>query len=151
MPEQSQVQPVQNPLTLLMKAKSPQDYTALRQIVEHVQSLPPEQNPIVAALDKIANVHFARFAFLDPDRLAVITTYDGGFDSYINEFINELGAVFDGLLAHVQDAPPVPVQTYRKEFLDYVRANDLRCVGPFYSAYPTYTVLDVLAATAVSH
>jgi hypothetical protein len=143
MSEPPQNRPVQNPLTLVMKATSPQDYTALRQIVEHIQSLAPQQNPIVAALNKIANVHFARFVFLDPDQLAVITTYDGDFDSYINEFTNELGEVFDALLAHVAGAPPLPVQTYRQEFMDYIHAHDLRCVEPFYSAYPTSTVLDI--------
>ncbi|MGI9063531.1 MAG: hypothetical protein ACR2FQ_06985 [Pseudonocardiaceae bacterium] len=151
MSEQPQIKPVQNPLTLVMKAKSPQDYTMLRQTVEHLQALPPEQNPIIAALDKLASVHFARFVFLDPDQLAVITTYDGDFDHYINGFVNELGEVFDGLLAHVADAPPTPVRTHRHEFLEFIRARDLRCVGTFYSAYPTSTVLDILDAVAVPH
>jgi hypothetical protein len=151
MSEQPQNQPVQNPLTLVMKAKSPQDYTMLRQTIEHIQSLPPEQNPVIIALDKLASVHFARFVFLDPDQLAVITTYDGDFVDYINDFTNELGEVFDRLLAHVADAPPLPVQTYREEFLEFIRARDLPCVGTFYSAYPTCTVLDVLDGAAVSH
>ena len=149
MNEQPQNQPVQNPLTLVMKATSPQDYNALQQIVGHIQSLPAPQNPVVTALTKIANVHFARFVFLDPDQLAVITTYDDDFDSYINEFTNELGEVFNTLLGHVTDAPPLPVQTYRQQFLDYIRAHDLRCVGPFYSAYPARTVLDILDTTTV--
>jgi hypothetical protein len=95
-------------------------------------------------------VHFARFVFLDPDQLAVITTYDGDFVDYINEFTNELGEVFDRLLAHVADAPPLPVQTHREEFLEFIRVRDLRCVGTFYSAYPTRTVLDVLDGAAIS-
>lgn len=144
-------QPVQNPLTLVMKAKSPQDYTMLRQTIEQLQSLPAEQNPVVTALNKIASVHFARFTFIEPDQLAVITTYDGDFDAYINEFVNELGAVFDGILAHVADAPPQPVRTYRREFLEFIRARDLGCTGTFYSAYPTLTVLDILDTVAISH
>ncbi len=146
-----QPQPVQNPLTLVMRAKSPQDYAMLRGTVEHLQAMPPEQNPIVTALDKLASVHFARFVFLDPDQLAVITTYDGDLDLYINGFINEIGEVFDKLLAYVEDAPPAPVQTHRHEFLEFIRAHDVRCVGTFYSAYPTRTVLDIAAAAAVSH
>ncbi len=144
MSEQPPAQPVQNPLTLVMKAKSPEDYVALRQTVERIQSLPPEQNPIITALNKLATVHFARFVFLDNDQLAVITTYDGDFEDYINEFINEIGEVFDALLVHVEDGSPVPVKTHRREFLEFVRAHDLRCVGPFYSAYPDRTVLDIL-------
>lgn len=141
---QPQSQPVQNPLTLVMRAKSPEDFAALRQRVEHLMSLPPDQNPVTVALNKIGTVHFARFAFLDNDQLAVITTYDGDFEVYINEFTDEIGEVFDAILSHVENAPPLPVQTYRKEFLDYIRAHDLRCVGTFYSAYPDRTVLDIL-------
>jgi hypothetical protein len=111
-------------------------------------SLPPDQNPVTVALNKIGTVHFARFAFLDNDQLAVITTYDGDFDVYINEFTDEIGEVFDAILSHVEDAPPLPVQTYRKEFIDYIRAHDLRCVGTFYSAYPDRTVLDILESAS---
>jgi hypothetical protein len=143
-PQSVQNPPVQNPLTAVMTAKSPEDYTALQQLVEHLQSLPPERNPVTVALNKLGNVHFARFAFLGNDQLAVITSYDGDFESYINEFIDEIGDVFNALLAHVVDAPQLPVQEHRQEFLDYIRAIDRRCVGTFYSAYPDRTVLDIL-------
>lgn len=149
MTEQPTEQPIQSPLTLVMRGKSAEDSAALRQLVEHIQSLPQDQNPIVAALNKIGTVHFARFAFLDDDHLAVITTYDGDFAIYINEFVNEIGDIFNKLLAHVADAPPLPVQTYRQEFLEYVQARDLKAVGTFYSAYPDRTVLDILDLAAV--
>ncbi|MDQ4021606.1 MAG: hypothetical protein M3257_08275 [Actinomycetota bacterium] len=142
--------PVQNPLTMVMKAKSPEDYVALRQTIDHLQSLPPDQNPITLALNKIATVHFARFAFLDNDQLAVITSYDGDFEVYINEFINEIGDVFNILMEHVENGPPLPIQTYRQEFLSYIRSHDFRCVGTFYSAYPDRTVLDILSAASAS-
>ncbi|PZS40866.1 MAG: hypothetical protein DLM62_00615 [Pseudonocardiales bacterium] len=138
-------QPVQNPLTLVMKAKSTEDYATLQRLVGQFQSLPPEQNPVSIALNKIGTVHFARFAFLGNDQLGVITTYDGDFAVYINEFIDTIGDVFNALMAHVESAPPLPVQTYRQEFLDYVRSVDVGCVGTFYSAYPERTVLDILA------
>ena len=140
-------QPVQNPLTLVLKAKSPDDFAALRKLVEDLQALPPDQNPVTRALNKLGNVHFARFAFLSNDQLGVITTYDGDFDAYINEFIDNIGDVFNALLAHVENAPPLPVQTHRQEFLNYIRAVDCRCVGLFYSAYPERTVLDILGST----
>jgi hypothetical protein len=140
---------VQSPLTLIMKIKADADYQQLAGLLAHIQSLPPDQNPIWAALDKLANVHFARFAFMENNtRLAVITTYDGTFEDYINEFIDAIGDVFNALLAHMQDAPPLPVQKYRAEFLAYVKANDLRCIEPFYSAYPAATVLDIKAGLA---
>lgn len=128
--------PVQNPLTMVMKVKSPEDYAALQKTVEHLQSLPPDKNPVTIALNKIVTVHFARFTFLDNDQLAVITSYDGDFEVYINEFINEIGDVFNMLMEHVEEGPPLPVQTYRQEFLRYIRAHDFGCAGTFYSAYP---------------
>jgi len=141
------VKAVQSPLTLIMKIKSDADYKQLAGLLQHIQSLPPDQNPIWVALNKLANVHFARFTFLENNtRLAVITTYDGTFDDYINEFIDAIGDVFNGLLAHMSEAPPLPVQKNRAEFLAYVKANDFRGIEPFYSSYPTATVLDIQSA-----
>ncbi len=79
-------------------------------------------------------------------KLAIITTFDGDFDSYINDFIEQIADIFNALLAHMQDAPPLPVTTYRKEFADYIRNNDAPAIQPFYSAYPAATVLDIQAA-----
>ncbi len=110
--------------------------------------MPPDQNPVTVALNKIATVHFARFAFLDHDQLAVIISYDGDFEVYINEFINEIGDVFNMLMERVEDGPPLLALTYRQEFLDYIHAHDLRCVETFYSAYPDRTVLDILSAAS---
>ena len=144
------VQPVtavQNPLTLIMTIKSAADAQILSALLQKMQSAPPDKNPIWTALNKLNTVHFARFVFLESNtKLAVITTYDGKFEDYINEFIDEIGDVFNALLAHMTDAPPLPVQQNRKAFLDYVRANDLRAIEPFYSAYPKATVLDIKAA-----
>jgi hypothetical protein len=139
--------PVQNPLTLIMKIKSPADTQALTALLQRIQSAPPDKNPIRVALDSLKTVHFARFVFLnDNTSLAVITTYDGSFEDYINEFVDSIGDVFNALLAHMDGAPPLPVQQNRQAFLDYVRANDLRAIEPFYSAYPRATVLDIQAA-----
>jgi hypothetical protein len=138
---------VQSPLTLVMTIKSAADSQALAALLHKIQSAPPEQNPVWAALTKLNTVHFARFVFLENNtKLAVITTYDGSFEDYINEFIDEIGDVFNALLSHMSGAPPLPVQQNRQAFLDYVRANDLRAIEPFYSAYPKATVLDIKAA-----
>jgi hypothetical protein len=99
----------------------------------------------MVALDKIGTVHFARFVFLGKSELAVITTYDGNFEDYLNDFINAIGKIFNALLEHMAGAPPLPVENHRKEFMDYVRANDLRCLGTFYSAYPRLGVRTILA------
>jgi len=139
-------EPVQSPLTLVMPIRSAEDSRALRATIDQLQSSPPAQNPVIQALEAIGTVHFARFVFLDDTRLAVITTYDGDFDRYINDFVDHIGDVFNQLLQHMADAPPLPVQDNREEFLAYVRKYDLRCVPPFYSAYPDRTVLAIRAA-----
>jgi hypothetical protein len=146
-PTSQRERPVQNPLTLIMTIRSVADADALTALLMQIQSAPPEKNPIWVALNKLNNVHFARFVFLENrTKLAVITTYDGTFEAYINEFIDEIGDVFNALLSHMADAPPLPVQKNRQTFLNYVRANDLRAIEPFYSAYPKATVLDIKAA-----
>jgi hypothetical protein len=139
---------VQSPLTLVMPVR-PEARAALRAEVEQLQALPRDRNPVITALDAIGTVHFARFVFLDDDeRLAVITTYDGDFERYIMDFVDHIGPVFDMLLRHMVDPPPLPVQQHPEDFLAYVRRHDLGCVGPFYSAYPTRPVIDIRADDA---
>jgi hypothetical protein len=141
-------EPVQHPLTLVMRIRSAEEGRTLRAELDQLQGLPRDQNPVTTALDEIGTVHFARFVLLDDDHLAVITTYDGDFERYINDFVDHIGPVFDTLLQHMADAPPLPVQSHRREFLEYVRRNDLTCLPPFYSAYPGRTVLDIRAGEA---
>ncbi len=139
----------QNPLTLIMQIKSPADAVALKGMLTHFQSMPRDVNPIDVALDKLAKVHFARFVFLDNDtRLAIITSYDDAFEDCINDFVNVIGDIFNALLAHMSDAPALPVQQNRAAFLEYVRRNDLQSYGPFYSAYPALGVKTILANAA---
>jgi hypothetical protein len=138
---------VQNPLTLVMAIRSPEDFQALSTRIKNMQAAPLEQNLIWIALDKLKIVHFARFVLMENNtKLAIITTYDGTFDDYLNEFIDEIGDVFNALLQHMDGAPPLPVQQNRSAFRDYVKANDLGGIDPFYSAYPQATVLDIQAA-----
>lgn len=139
---------VASPLTLVMTIKSDQDYLQLKALIEGMQRLPPNQNPIAVALTKLSMVHFARFVFLSENQLAVITTYDGSFDDYIQAFVNQIGKVFDGLLAHMKDAPPLPVEEHQMEFLAFIKSHDLTCVPPFYSAYPGLKVQDILTLQA---
>jgi hypothetical protein len=54
---------VQNPLTLIMTLKSPEDFAQLNAQLSHFQSLPPDQNPLNQALTATGIVHFARFVF----------------------------------------------------------------------------------------
>lgn len=133
--------PVSSPLTLVMTCKSAADSERVKNFLAQMQS--EGESPIAAALTKLATVHFARFVFLDDMRLAVITAYDGSFEDYIDAFVREIGGIFDELLAHMSDAPRLPVREHRDEFLAYIQRNDLACAA-FFSAYPDLTVLDIL-------
>lgn len=136
---------VSNPLTLVMNIKSPEDFIALKNMLEKIDSAPPGQNPINNALTKIGTVHFARFVFLSESQLSVITSYDGDFNLYIQAFTDQIGDIFNQLLSHMKDAPPLPVQENLKEFFEYVKVNDRSFGQSFYSAYPELTVFDILA------
>jgi len=134
-------QPVQTPLTAIMTIKSPQDvhYRALQMLLNQVFPR------VKALLDKVGTVHFARFVFLDNNtKLALITTYDGSFENYIKNYIELAGNLFDRMLEHMKDAPPLPVRKYRDEFVEYVRRIDVES-AVFYSSYPTSTVQDIRA------
>ena len=145
--QQADDERVAQPLTLVMPVR-PEASAALRAEVEALQALPREHNPVTTALDTLKTVHCARFVFIDDERLAVITTYDGDFERYIMDFVDHIGPVFDMLLRHMADPPPLPVQQHPEDFLAYVRRHDLGCVGPFYSAYPTRPVIDIRADDA---
>ena len=140
------VKPVQSPLNLVMKIKSPQAYQELLGLLTQLESQPPDKNPLAIALTTLNNVHFARFLFMhDNTELGCFTEYDGTFEDYVNEFVDTIGDIFNALLERIDGAPPLPVQKNRDAFLAYVRANDLKS-ATFFAAYPTATVLDVKTA-----
>lgn len=141
---------VQNPLTLVMNIKSHEDFLALQKLLGGFDNAPPGENPITNAMNKVGTVHFARFVFLSETQLAVITSYDGDFDQYIVAFANIVGEIFDALLSHMEDAPPLPVSAPENlaKFLAYIRKNDRSRVNGelqgIYCAYPTQTVKNIL-------
>jgi len=145
-PQPAKAKRVQNPLTLIMTIKSPADYEELYKQLTGIQALPPDENPLNKALIATQVVHFARFVFLENNtKMAVITAYDGSLGAYVNAFVDKVGPIFDLLLSHMADAPPLPVEQHRKEFLQYIEAHDVPVIEPFFSAYPTLTVLDILS------
>ena len=141
--EATDVKPVSNPLTLVVTAKSGEDYEQLKEKIRAMQELPPSANPIFQALERLGIVHDARFVFLANNQLAVITTYDDDFDRYIDLFVDEIGDVFNVILAHVKDAPAGRVQDNREAFRQFVRAHDVAPTGVMYSAYPRLRVQDI--------
>jgi hypothetical protein len=99
---------------------------------------------VQAALRDLGNVHFAQFVFLDNDtRLAVLTIFDGGFDEYIQSFVERIGPIFNAILAHIDGGDAViPVEMHSDEFLAFIQAHHEEGLGVF-SAYPGKRVFDI--------
>ena len=141
-----QQQQVSNPLTFVFNIKSQEDALQVRALLAD----PNNKETINRALTSIGTVHFARFVFLSELQLAVITTYDGDFDKYIQAFTDQLGGIFDALLQHmIHPEGLIPVSENLELFQEFIRENDRSFVDgelqPEYSAYPTLTVYDILA------
>ena len=133
--------PIQTALTAVMEIKQPQALHA--RALKLILSQAYQQ--VVDVLDQVGTVHFARFVFLENDtKLALITTYDGAFDNYIKNYIEVAGDLFDLMLEHIKDAPPLSVRQYRDEFIAYVQRVDIVSDSQFYSAYGDLTVQDIL-------
>lgn len=133
-------QNIQTALTAIMEIKQPTALhaRALRILLTHAYQR------VVDILDTVGTVHFARFIFLENDtKLALITSYDGTFETYMKNYIEVAGNLFDLMLEHIKDAPPLPVQQYRNEFIEYVRRIDAVSDSPFYSAYGNLTVQEI--------
>ncbi|HEX6292304.1 MAG TPA: hypothetical protein VFZ66_24160 [Herpetosiphonaceae bacterium] len=137
--------PVQSPLSLFMPLASSQEIPAVLGLLQ------AKQSELGAALNAIHTVHFARFMLLNvdgTDTLVLFTEYDGDFRKYVGDFVNQLGSIFDALLAHVADPPPTPVSQNLNAFVDWVQVHDRTTpqqgLLTFYSAYPDQTVISIL-------
>ena len=129
-------------------------------------TLVESQKQIDAALTSIGTVHFARFLLLDSSQpnlqpnmtsavksdhliIGVVTEYDGDFNAYIQDFVSQLGNVFDALLRFVIGGAALsPVANNVPAFEAYITANDASQHVPnnsLYAAYPQ-TVQQILAS-----
>lgn len=130
---------MQNTLAVVMTIKSPEDYRAL------VALLPQAKDEIDKSFSIVKTVHFARILLLDSNKVAIITEFDGDFDTYVQDFASALGPVFDAVFQHIEDAPPLPVEDPQNTpaFVEYTRKHHLPPIY-FYSAYPDLTVYNIL-------
>ena len=136
---------IQQSLNVVMPIKTP-----LSEHAEMVKKIIAYGAPrIQLRLDQSRHVHFAWFNLQNNDsELALHTVFDGDFDAYIEHFALHVGPLFDQLLEHIQNAPPLPVAEFPKEFVDTIRRyNQAPAGGYFYSAYPMRTVDDIQRVT----
>src|SRR5271165_2936192 len=145
-----------NALTLLMPVVA---NTSPATIAE---ALAAQQSAIETGLTKVGTVHFARFLLLDSSQpnlqptgsssdtlvLGVITEYDGDFDAYIQDFVDQIGGVFNALLPVVVGGEKLtPVADNVAAFTAFIQQNDAsqnQSEPSLYSAYPQ-TVQQILA------
>ncbi len=128
---------VQKALNVWLPMKNP---LLMPSLVRYVQAEAPT---IHKALADLHYVHFARF-MPSPDLtiMWVITEYDGGLQSYMMDFVGVIGEQFTEILQFIDKAPPLPVQSYAREFTEWIVAHNLPVSA--WSAYPEDTVIDIL-------
>src|SRR3954447_83675 len=87
---------------------------ALQDLQNHPGYRPGEYN--IA----IATIHEARFVLFDDDtRLAFVTSFDGPWDSYMDDFFNSgpTLALFDAIFSHVEGYEGLPSLAAEKDFV----------------------------------
>jgi hypothetical protein len=130
---------VQNALNLWLPLKNRAQMPAL------IAVLNAEKDKVHDALAGLEYVHFARFMPApDGSILWVITEYDGGLHSYVMDFVAVLGDIFTAILQFVEGAPRLPVNSYPRDFVDFIDKHNLAVEA--WSAYPEMTVIDILQA-----
>lgn len=92
--------------------------------------------------DRIATVHDLRFVVFDDDtRIIFASTFDGEWESYINDFATILPDEIDLLFNEFAGYPGI----HSPDIKDWIVKQQVTAVG-FYSAYPDASVRDVWRA-----
>ena len=148
-----------NPLSLMLPIIPGTSVATLSGILE--QYVPQ----LYAGLESVGTVHYARALFLDTSKanllptgifstgpfvIAIITEYDGDFDTYIQDFVSAIGDVFNAVLPYVVGgAALVPVANNVAAFQAFLAQNDASQQAPNNVALAesyTATVQQILAA-----
>jgi hypothetical protein len=134
---------VQNALNLALKLKNRAQMPAL------LTAINDNKEQVHVALSSLHYVHFARF-LPTPDfsTLQVVTAYDGDLKSYLMDFVNVLGPIFNAILDFIEDAPSLPVEKYPMEFIDFVGSNNVPS-GGVWAAYPEMTVIEIIRPNSI--
>jgi hypothetical protein len=95
--------------------------------------------------DRIATVHDLRFVIFDNDtRIIFASTFDGGWEKYIDDFGGIIPDEIDLLFHEFDGYPGINAPGIK----DWIVAQQVTAVG-FYSAYPQATVRDVWKALKI--
>ena len=123
-------------LTLALKMKSPADGKALR------GKLPAVLPAFAKAADAVGSLHYYRLIAIDDKYFLFICEYDGELEAILRTMASKFGAIFDGILAHVDGPPPLPVANNADAFVEWAAENQ---ISPFtvYEAYPGVSVREI--------
>jgi hypothetical protein len=92
--------------------------------------------------DRIATVHDLRFVIFDDDsRIIFASTFDGDWESYINDFATILPDEIDLLFQEFEGYPGI----HSPDIKEWIVEQQVTAVG-FYSAYPDASVRDMWKA-----
>lgn len=88
---------------------------------------------------RVSTLHDMRFVFFDNDtRILFATTYDGDWDTYINDFATKIPDLMDLLFANVEGWPGIASPDVK----DYIANHQIDAAG-WFVANPQVTVVDV--------
>ena len=88
---------------------------------------------------KVSTLHDMRFVFFDDDtRILFATTYDGDWDTYINDFATKIPDLMDLLFANIEGWPGIAAP----EVKDFIASLQIDAAG-WFVANPQVTVVDV--------
>ena len=91
--------------------------------------------------DKVGTLHDMRFVFLDNDtRLLFATTYDGDWDTYIDDFSTKIPDALDVLFSNMVGYPPKGMRD--PAIKDWIAGNQITA-DAWYVASPNLTVPEV--------
>jgi len=95
-------------------------------------------------IEKVETVHFARWVIFDNGtRLLFAVDFDGPWDEYIDDFIDNAAQGLDLVFGHC-DGYPAGGSKDRDAFKQYVRQHQAADADVLsYSAYPSSTVKDI--------
>jgi hypothetical protein len=88
---------------------------------------------------KVGTLHDMRFVFFDNDtRILFATTYDGDWDTYINDFATKIPDLMDLLFSSVEGWPGIADPSVK----DFIASHQITATG-WFVANPQVTVVDV--------
>jgi len=87
---------------------------------------------------RVSTLHDMRFVFFDDDtRILFATTYDGDWDSYINDFATKIPELMDLLFANIEGWPGFDSPAVK----DFIAGHQIDAAG-WFVANPQVTVVD---------